>query len=232
VHAAFAALVALDQRERTGEGSLVEVAMFDTAIGIAAEPAIEASAYGHLVERDGNRCPWAAPQGVYPTDDPERLVALSVTSDEEWRALTDAMGRTDLARDERLSTLEGRRAHHDQIDAAIAQHLARLDLAEAVDDLLRVGVPVAAVNDPRLMGRHPHLRARGYFEEIDHPVAGVLPTPVLPFRVDGVARWGRSPAPLFGQHNHDILDGLLGLSDDEIARLEKDGVIASRPAGL
>ena len=60
----------------------------------------------------------------------------------------------------------------------------------------------------------------------------MLPTPVLPFRVDGVARWGRSPAPLFGQHNHDILDGLLGLSDDEIARLEEDGVIASRPAGL
>ena len=60
-------------------------------------------------------------------------------------------------------------------------------------------------------------------------MAGVLPTPVLPFRVDGVARWGRSPAPVFGQHNHDILGGLLGLPDDEIARLETDGVIASRP---
>ena len=64
-------------------------------------------------------------------------------------------------------------------------------------------------------------------------MAGVLPTPVLPFRVDGVDRWGRTPgAPVRPAQPTTSCDGLLGLSDDEIARLEKDGVIASRPAGL
>jgi crotonobetainyl-CoA:carnitine CoA-transferase CaiB-like acyl-CoA transferase len=232
VHAAFAALVALEQRDRTGEGSLVEVAMFDTAIGIAAEPAIEWSAYGHLVERDGNRAPWAAPQGVYATTDPDRFLAVSVVEDDQWPALARVIGRSDLGDDPALASLDGRRTRHDDLDAAIARWAAHQDAAAAVDVLIAVGVPAAVANDPRLMGSHPHLRERGYFELIDHPVAGELPTPVLPFRVDGVERWGRTPAPCFGQHNHEILGGLLGLSDDDIESLEQRGVIASQPLGF
>jgi len=232
VHAAFATLVALEQREQTGEGSLVEVAMFDTAIGIAAEPAIEWSAYGHLVERDGNRAPWAAPQGVYASPDPDRWVAVSATSDDEWRALATAIGRTDLRDAADLASIEGRRARHDELDVAIGDWIGHRDAAEAVDALVAAGVPAAVANDPRRMGSHPHLRARGYFELIDHPVAGVLPTPVLPFRVDGTDGWGRSPAPRFGEHNRAILGGLLGLTDDEVDGLEERGVIASRPAGF
>jgi crotonobetainyl-CoA:carnitine CoA-transferase CaiB-like acyl-CoA transferase len=232
VHAAFAALVALEERERTGEGMLVEVAMFDTAIGIAAEPAIEWSAYGHLVERDGNRAPWVAPQGVYATAEPDGWIAVSATTDEGWRALAGLIGRPDLAADPDLATLDGRRARHDELDAAIGVWAAHREPGAAVEALVAAGVPAAVANDPRLMGSHPHLRARGYFELIDHPVAGVLPTPVLPFRVDGTERWGRSPAPRFGQHNHEILGGLLGVGDDELTRLEEAGVIASRPLGF
>ena len=232
VHAAFAALLALDQRERTGEGSLVEVAMFDTAIGIAAEPAIEWSAYGHLVERDGNRAAWAAPQGVYPTSGPDGWVALSATTDDDWRALARVINRPDLADDEGLATLEGRRARHDELDAAIAGWSAGVDIEDAVAELLAARIPAAAANDPRRMGTHTHLRARGYFEDLEHPVAGVLPTPVLPFRVAGTERWGRSPAPRFGQHNREILGGLLGLTDEELTRLDAAGVIASRPLGF
>ena len=148
VHAAFAALVALEQRERTGVGSLVEVAMFDAAIGIAAEPAIEWSAYGHLVERDGNRAVWAAPQGVYPTATTDRSLALSVTTDGEWQALAAAIGRSDLAADDRRATLEGRRCPpRYELTSPIVEHLATLGTADAIALLHAPLCRVAVVND-------------------------------------------------------------------------------------
>ena len=123
--------------------------------------------------------------------------------DEEWRALDRRPSAVPTwPGTSASSTLDGRRAHHDEIDAAIAEHLAAARPRRGGRrPPARRACRRPRCNDPRLMGAHPHLRARGYFEEIDHPVAGVLPTPVLPFRVDGVDRWGRSPAPLFGQHN-------------------------------
>ena len=232
VHAAIGALVGLAQRDRTGIGCLVEAAMVEAAMNIAAEPVIEWTAYGNGIARDGNRSPYAAPQNLYATDTPEAWLAVSCETDDQWRALTDVLGRSDLAADAALATLAGRRADHDRLDEIVGAWAAEQAVDGAVDTLLAAGVPAARVRDPRTASMHPQMVARGYFEMVEHPVAGTHPVQGLPWRSRGVERWIRRPAPTLGQHNHEVLGARLGLTPDEIATLEADGLIGTRPLGL
>src|SRR5207237_10870203 len=116
MHAAFAMMLALEHRERTGEAQLVEVALIEPALNIAAEQVIEWSANGVLLQRQGNRSPDAAPQGVYRALEADWWVAVSTETDDEWARLRAALGDPDWARDLRFATAAGRHAGHDEID--------------------------------------------------------------------------------------------------------------------
>lgn len=232
LHAAFATLVALERRDRTGVGCLVEAPMFEAALAVAAEPVLEWSAHGVAVERMGNRSPVAAPQNLYPTAETEQWLALSCDTDDQWIALTGVIGRPDLAADDTLRDLAGRRRHHDGLDEAIEAWSRTRLLADAVEELLAAGVPAGATTDTRRSADHPQMAARGFFEDVEHPVVGTHPTPGVPFRYASVDRWIRSPAPTLGQHGRAIIGAMLGRSDDELDALEAAGVIGTRPKGL
>src|SRR5262249_22576358 len=118
MHAAFGLLVALGGRDADGRGRLVECTMVEGALNAAAEPILEYTAYGRLMQRMGNRSPEAAPQGLYPCKphDPAGSagwLALAVASDAQWRALAEVLG---WGREPALGTAAGRRAAHDRID--------------------------------------------------------------------------------------------------------------------
>jgi crotonobetainyl-CoA:carnitine CoA-transferase CaiB-like acyl-CoA transferase len=231
MHAVVGALVALEVRDRTGVGCLVESTMFEAALNISAELIVEWSAYGNALQREGSRSPWAAPPGVYATDTPERWLVVSVATDEQWAAMVDALGRPDWATDPALATHAGRRAAHDLLDEKLGAWASEIDLDKALDLLLAAGVPAAPAYDARLTSQHPQFVARGYYEQLDHPIIGVRDYPSLPFRYASVDRWLTSPAPMLGQHNHELLREL-GLSDDEIADLEANDRIGTTPLGL
>jgi len=210
--------------------------MVEGALNAAAEQVIEWTAYGRLLEREGNRAPDAAPQGLYACrgSEPgaERWLALSVATDAQWQALVGLLGAPAWARAPELARHAGRRAGHDAIDAGLRPWFAEREREDCVAQLVAAGVPAAPVADPRTIHTHPQLAARGFFEAFEHPVVGRATTPVVPFRYAGVERWLRRPAPGLGEHNHQILAGLLGLSEDEIASLAEAGVIGERPEGL
>jgi crotonobetainyl-CoA:carnitine CoA-transferase CaiB-like acyl-CoA transferase len=205
--------------------------MFEAAINVGAEPAIEWSANGVMVERMGNRSPAAAPQNLFATDEPERWLAVSCGTDEQWRALTRVIGHPELIDEPELATLSGRRAAAERLDALIGAWAATRSVDDAVDELLAVGVPAARGADARRASTNPQMQARNYFEVIDHPVVGTHLTPSLPFRYASLDRWVRRPAPTLGEHNIEILGGWLGHSADELAALEAEGVIGTWPAG-
>jgi crotonobetainyl-CoA:carnitine CoA-transferase CaiB-like acyl-CoA transferase len=232
MHAAFALLVALAERDATGEGQHVEVTMIEAALNAAAEQVVEWGAYGRLLERDGNRAPSAAPQNLYACRGHERWLTLSVRTDEQWEGLRAALGYPQWADDPRLSTHAGRRAAHDALDAELAGWAASHDLEAAIDILVSHGVPAGSAYDGRVTSRHPQLSARGFYEPVEHPVVGCHPVPGLPFRFGGVERWLRRPAPTIGQHNREILGGLVGMSSSEIDALEAAEVIGTWPKGL
>jgi crotonobetainyl-CoA:carnitine CoA-transferase CaiB-like acyl-CoA transferase len=223
---------ALDRRDETGVGSQLEVSLFDAALALASEPIIEWSAHGVLVERDGNRSPLAAPQGVYRAAGDDGWLAVSVGTDDQWIALTEVIGRSDLGADPALADRDGRRAQHQRLDEAIAAWAGAVEVGDAADRLLAAGVPAAPAFDPRRVARHPQFVARGFHETVDHATTGPVPLPVLPVRMSGVERWTRTPAPRFGEHTDEVLVELLDLSAAELADLREGGVIADRPVGF
>jgi crotonobetainyl-CoA:carnitine CoA-transferase CaiB-like acyl-CoA transferase len=235
LHALNGLLLALEHRRRTGEGVLVEAAMVEAAISIAAAQPIEYSAFGTVLRRDGNRGPLAAPQNLYlsgGTDEFGRVdawVAVAVATDEQWAALAGALGQRAWAEDPELSTAEGRRARHDDIDEHLGAWCATRTPDEIVESLWEAGVPVAKVLQPHRQAELPQLQARGFFEVTEHPVGPPARQSTIPMRLsDGPARFHRSPAPLLGQHNLEILREL-GLDAAEIAELEVAGIIGNAP---
>ena len=231
-HAVVALCAALAARHQTGRGCLVEASMFEAALAIAAEPILEWSAYANLVGRTGNRSAHAAPQGLYPCAGEDSWLAISVETDEEWQALTGAIDRRDLLAERDLADRAGRWAAHDRLDEAVAAWTRARDVEEAADRLVAAGVPAAVTHDPRLAARHPQFASRGFHEMVDHGVVGRLAVPTLPIRVEGTDRWIRTPAPLFGQHNDEVLGAGLGLASEEIEGLRQAGTIAARPEGF
>jgi crotonobetainyl-CoA:carnitine CoA-transferase CaiB-like acyl-CoA transferase len=236
VHALNALLLALEHRRRTGQGVFVEAAMVDAALSISAEQVIEYSAYGALLERDGNRGPTSAPQNLYRTADIDEFgrldswVAIAVATDAHWESLRDALGSPSWATDSALSAAAARRAQHDLIDERLAAWCEHRSADEVVTALWDAGVPVAKVMQPHRQTELDQLTFRGFFEEFDHPVNGRANLSTLPVRFSGgPGRFHTNPAPLLGQHNHELL-AELGLTESEIADLEADGVIGCVPA--
>jgi crotonobetainyl-CoA:carnitine CoA-transferase CaiB-like acyl-CoA transferase len=235
MHALAGLLIALEHRRRTGEGVLVEATMVDAAINVASEQIIEYSAYGALLERDENRGPVAAPQNVYLTadlgdgDDRDSWVAIAVASDEQWKALRDALGQPAWAMDPALLIAQGRKERHDSIDAHLSDWCAELSSDEIVDRLWNAGVPVAKVLQPHQQAELPQLQSRQFFEVVAHPVTGAARHSTLPIRFSrGPHRFHARHAPLFGEDTHEML-AAIGLTDADIAALEADRVIGTAP---
>jgi crotonobetainyl-CoA:carnitine CoA-transferase CaiB-like acyl-CoA transferase len=236
LHALNGVLLALEHRRRTGEGSLVEAAMVDAALNIAAEQVIEYTAYGAVLQRSGNRGPTAAPQNLYRAGEIDEFgrddswVAIAVASDGQWEALRSALGDPEWAADPALSTDSGRRANQDLIDEHLAAWCRQRGGDEVVSALWDSGVPVAKVMQPHRQTELEQLNARGFFEVLEHPVNSPAHFSTLPFRLScGPQHFHVSSAPLLGQHNRELL-AELGLSPAEIDTLEADGVIGTEPA--
>ena len=172
MHATHALLVALAEREATGRGHLVECTMVEGALNVAAEQLVEFTAYGNRMEREGNRSPIAAPQGLYACagsqPGQERWLALSISTDAQWRALCGLLGDPDWAAEARFETHLGRRAAQDEIDVHLRRWAAGAERSELVEELLAAGISAAPVADPRVLSKtNPQLESRGFFERLD-----------------------------------------------------------------
>jgi crotonobetainyl-CoA:carnitine CoA-transferase CaiB-like acyl-CoA transferase len=205
--------------------------MVDAALNVAAEQVIEHSAYGALLERQGNRGPTAAPQNLYRVakrDESARddsWVAIAVATNEHWRALRAALGEPAWAADEDLETAAGRLRAQDEIDARLAEWCRGRQSNEVVSRLSEAGVPVAAVTQPHHQPDLPPFQARHFFEEVKHPVIGNSRYSTLPIRFErGPDRWHTRHAPLLGEHNRELLREL-GLTSEDVDALEAEGVI-------
>ncbi len=233
LHAAFAAIAALSIRDRTGTGVHVESTMVEAALNVAAEGVLEYSRNGVEMHRDGNRGPGASPQGVYRCAGDDQWVAIAVLSDDAWPALADLIGPSELVADATLHDEAGRRRQADELDKLIADWTSQRSVSDAVTRLREHGIGAAPVVPASELLDDEHLAARGFWELVDHPVAGSFKTTGLPFTfASRPRRWISTPAPLYGQHTREVLTDVLGTSAEDIAALEEVGATSRRPAGL
>lgn len=235
-HTAVALLALLRSRSTSGDARSVhlEVPMIEVALNLTAESVIEFGLSGEIIGRMGNRSPFAAPQGVYPCGGDGSSLSVSVRTDLEWAGMRRALGNPDWSEDDALRQHAERHAQHALLDAQITSWLADKGAGEAAALLLAEGVPAAEVAALGTSTADPQLRARGFFETVEHPIVGTHDYPVFPIKyLDRPGtRWFRRPAPTLGQDNHDVLTELAGVSEAELDQLEAAGVIGTVPTGL
>jgi benzylsuccinate CoA-transferase BbsF subunit len=226
-HAAFVVLVALRHRRRTGEGQYIDLSQAETMIGLLGPAILDYTVNGRVQMRRGNLSHGAAPHGVYRCLGDDRWIAIAVRSDTEWIALTDGLGLASLRNDSRYATLSNRHRHQAELDDIIGTSTSQHDAHELASALQERGVPVGVVQTAQdLIEVDRQLRHREHFPVLDHPEMGPSIYNAPPFRLRGVDEpVMRMPAPLLGQHTREVLAGVLGMSEDEIDRLEKEEVL-------
>ena len=226
IHCAVGILAALLQRSKTGRGQHVEVSMQDAVINYMRVPMRHHIQAGAVVQRSGNRLSHAAPTDTYPCapGGPNDYVYLMSTTPRMWESLLLTIERKDLIDDPRYSTTSERNKRFDEIYDIISAWTTQHTKFEVMERLGGVGVPCGAVFDSQDILTHPHLRERGMIATIEHPTRGTITMPGCAVQLDD-SPVEVTPAPLLGQHNTDVYQGVLGLSEEEMKGLEQEGVI-------
>jgi crotonobetainyl-CoA:carnitine CoA-transferase CaiB-like acyl-CoA transferase len=229
IAAAGAVALALWDRRRTGRGQYVEVAQRENLINLIGEQIVGYSMSGREPPRRGNRHPSMAPHGCYPCGGDDQWLTIACEDDAQFAALCAVMGRPELASDGRFADVVSRHRNQDALDGLISdwtRERAKEDMSEA---LQAAGVPASPVLSVPEVFAEPHLRARGFYESVSHSVAGVWEVEGPHWRLSESPAHVRLPAPAFGEHNGYVLGELLGLSAEEIAALEREGVTGTTP---
>jgi crotonobetainyl-CoA:carnitine CoA-transferase CaiB-like acyl-CoA transferase len=158
-------------------------------------------------------------------------LAISVGNDDEWQRLCQAIGQPELAQDDRFNTSLARYHHQDALDPIISAWTQTQDHYHAMHLLQTHGVAAGAVLKGGEIIVDPQLEARGFWDVVEHPEAGTYKQVTTPWQLSKSPRRTASPAPGLGEHNAEILSTLLGLPETEIAALEAQGIIGTRPTG-
>jgi CoA:oxalate CoA-transferase len=225
IHLYGAIMTALFERERSGQGRLVEVAMQETVYSSLAASFEYYHRTGNPPPRAGNRQAGlsSTPYNVYPTNDGH--VAIHVVTEGHWKNLTVAMGREELQSDPRFATNADRVAHMDEVDAVVSEWTRSLGKMEVFARTKKLRIPCAPVRTAPEVMNDPHMHERGMLERVEHPELGEVVLPTNPLRLHGLPKAPMLPSPTIGQHNAEIYGSWLGLSADELMALKADGVI-------
>ena len=222
--AALGILAALLERDRTGVAPVVDVSLYETALGYIGYHLAGYLADGTVPTGEGTRFPMVAPYQVFPTADGELMIAGG--NDRLFRAICDVLGTPELVDDPRFRTNPGRVVNRDALCVLLEERLRAETTAHWHERLTAAGVPVAPVADVADIVAAPQTEALGILQELPHPAIPDLRLPALPLSLDHERVIHRSPPPAVGQHTAEIL-GEAGYDDETIAALAARGVITA-----
>jgi crotonobetainyl-CoA:carnitine CoA-transferase CaiB-like acyl-CoA transferase len=223
MYASIAICAALAHRAETGKGQHLDLALLDSQIALLAYQNTNYFATGTPPGRIGNLHPNIVPYQPFRTADGEVIVACG--NDNLYRKLCEAAGCPELAADPRFATNGKRVENRAELTRLLQEVFARRSTREWVEVLEAAGVPNGPINDVAQVYGEPQVKARGIRVDMDHPVAGKLPTVASPMRFSATPLEYRLPPPLLGEHTDEVLKGILGKSDAEIATLRAEGVL-------
>lgn len=226
-YGAIAAVAALEHREQTGQGLHIDLSEYE-AVCTTIGPDLMAADLNNTVES-----PWAnsagrkaaAPHGCYPCRGKDRWCVIAVFDEIQWAALCCIIGNPAWSKEERFSTLSYRMAHADKLDALIGQWTITRGAENIVADLQKAGIPSGVVQNAQDLVNDPHLQAREFFKEMDHPILGRVTTDSSPVRFKNMVAPPLKSSPLLGQDNRHVFVNLLGLTENQFADYLQKGVI-------
>ena len=226
-----AVLTALHARRRGAPAQYLNLSQHEAMIALMGGMIAETARRGAPAERHGDADPAVVPSRNYRCRD-GRFVAITAGDDGDWRTLTRCMDSPDLGCDPRYATRAGRVRRREEVDRIVGAWCADRDAGEVERRLAEHGLSVGLVRDMPEVAACPQLRSRGFFATVPHAELGAYETAGLPWRLSGTPAAIRRGPPCLGEHSRDVLRGLLGLTAEEIAELERAGITGDQPPGL
>jgi crotonobetainyl-CoA:carnitine CoA-transferase CaiB-like acyl-CoA transferase len=219
----IAALSAVMERDRTGKGCHVDMALLDVTAVTMANQALNYLVTGNAPGRMGNSHPNIVPYEAFKATD--QYIIVAVGNDGQFERFVSAAGMPELATDERFSTNSARVANREVLIPIIQAFIAERSGADWIDALEKVGVPCGPLNDMEQVFAHPQIRQRGLQMEMPHPLAGSVPQVASPIKYAGETFDYQNAPPTLGQHTGEVLRGILEMDDAEIASLRESGIV-------
>jgi crotonobetainyl-CoA:carnitine CoA-transferase CaiB-like acyl-CoA transferase len=223
LYAAVAVLACVAQRDVSGRGQYIDLALLDVQVAALANVALNYLVSGAVPVRWGNAHANIVPYQVLPTAD--RPIVLAVGNDEQFRKFCAVAGAPALAADARYATNAARVLHRDALTGDLERVLATRPATAWLAALEPAGVPCAPINDLAQVFADPQVRHRGLRLEMPHPGAGAVPLVANPIRLSETPIRYEAPPPLLGQHTDEILREHLGFDAAAIAELRRRGVV-------
>lgn len=209
-----AVAAALFDREKTGRGQFIDVAMLDATFSCLENAVVNTCIFGKNPQRVGNSHPTSVPFGTFPTSDGEIIITCS--RDSAFYDLCRALGREDMIEDPRFYKAEARRQHKAELTEEISKFTRSHTLEECAAILEEHGVPNGRINSMTMICADPQIAARDMIVEVEHPVAGKYKMAGSPLKFGNYPNPTYAPAPTLGQHTHEVLKNYLGMSEEAI----------------
>lgn len=227
--AAAALLTALWHRRLTGLSACMEVVQDEAMLNLIGEYIVGFSVDRRQPSLMGNRDTSMAPHGVFPCAGEDRWVAIAVATDAEFAALCRVLGRPGLATDPRFADVVSRYQHQAELEPVLCEWTRARSPDEAAAVLQAAGISAAPVLTVADLFQDKQLRARDFFEPVAHPEAGTWEIEGPVWKLSRTPVHIRLPGPRYAEHNAYVFHSLLGLDEQEMARLTEEGVISSEP---
>ena len=223
LYGALAVLSALCLRQKTGSGQHIDISEVEGLISTLPEVVMDYTMNGRIRPRMGNRDEWMAPHGCYPCKGEDKWVAIAVGTDQEWSRFCEVMGNPDWSRNESFSDQHKRWRHQELLNQHLADWTRNFSPYEIMHKLQSVGIAAGPSFNIEELINDPHIRERGVVVEQCHPDAGRTIVYRSPWA--SALTKDNPPAPCFAEHNKYVFSELLGMSDQDVARLAAEKVI-------
>jgi len=223
--ATAALIAALDYRDKTGRGQLLDLAQYETAIYFVLPGVLDYAANGREPVRNGNACAYAVPHNVYPCKGKERWCTIAVFNDQQWARLCGVLGKPEYIHDERFETFLHRKQNEKEVDDLIKDWTADLTPEEVMIRLQGAGIPAGVVENAADLYADPQLRHRNLFWPIEHSEMGLFTHLGTSLELSKTPAQAYMPSPCLGEHTEYVLTKLLGKTDEEFIELLKAGVL-------
>ena len=225
LYTAIGVLAALQERERSGRGQMIDISMLDCQIAILENAVARYFATGKEPERIGTRHPSATPFQAFPTQDGWLVLALAWGVENQWELYCAAIGRVDLIDDPRFETSFKRTQNHAKLEPILFAEMRKKTTAEWLAVLEPYGMPIGPLHTVGQAVQQAQIQHRKMIATVDHPVAGAVKLSNSPLRLSRTPGRVRDAAPSFGQDTEAVLRDLLGLSSDQVQDLVAQGVV-------
>ena len=226
LYGSAALLTALFHKKKTGQGQFVDLSQVECLLPHAVHGMVHQSVNNEPPLRQGNFHPDYFIHAVFACEGEEQWILIQVETEQQWNSAAEQIPT--LQQFNKLSP-DQRRASFEDIQQSLTDWTATQQARGLMHKLQSAGVTAIALNSASNLMDDPHLIARGYMQFITHDFMGEQPHPSSPWRPGREAIPVRTPAPTLGQHNQQILGGLLGLSDSQLEILNQDGIIGNKP---